>query len=543
MKPRLILTAGFAVLFSLGMASTPAYIEGELLVQVRPEFRQRTFLIHASVGATTLGDVQQLGIQRVKLPTGVSTQRAMAMYRRNRMVLRVERNVRPSPRLNVNDTMFSQQYSLQQMRVPLAWDLTQGTSAVVVAILDDGVSTTHPDLQGKLVPGWDFVSNDGDPNPVGGDTHGTHVAGIAGAATNNGVGIAGVGFNCRIMPIRVFGSDGGSLFSSIQSVMFAADNGAHVINMSYGFPFLVESELHQQATDYAWGKGVLLLGAAGNDNSSQIDVPNSDRFVVAVGATNPQDQKWQWSNHGDWVDLAAPGENVLSTVSSGGYQAFSGTSMSCPNAAGVAALLFAYGDSDVTNQDVLDALRTTAVFKGSWVKHGRIDALAALGEIDRPIPETFEPVAISAYQGNHIAGSVLDVLHLNQQYYQVGGVMTGTIGATAGAQVTIGFPRPTTGLRRANLVINARGHRLATNMVWLWNYQTQKWEFIRSFPLRPEGTPAVVQLGRNIDRFVQNSEMRMITRAHVPRRQAHLVGSNLRYDIDLIRLDTTFSSR
>ncbi|HEX2204997.1 MAG TPA: S8 family serine peptidase [Longimicrobium sp.] len=225
------------------------------------------------------------------------------------------------------------------------------TGSAVVSIIDTGVLSTHPDLSGKVLAGYDFVNNDNNPNDD--DGHGTHVAGIAAAHGNNGLGVTGVayGANVKILPVKVCGPAGCPTSAIVSGIRYAADNGANVINLSLGGRFGSASE--QSALQYALSKDVLPFCASGNDGSKRtLSYPAAFPECVAVGSTDWGDTKSSFSNGGSGLDIAAPGgdsENssgysyILSTYNDGGYAFVAGTSQASPQAAGLAALLYAQG--------------------------------------------------------------------------------------------------------------------------------------------------------------------------------------------------------
>jgi uncharacterized protein YkwD len=229
------------------------------------------------------------------------------------------------------------------------------------------------------VRGYDHVNNDNDPRDDQG--HGTHVAGIAAGVTNNALGIAGSSWDTKIMPVKALNSSGsGNLAWIAAAVVWAVDNDADVINMSLGGRF--SSRTLQDAVAYAIAEGVPVIAAAGNDNTSNPSYPASYTGVVGVAATTRSDSKADFSNYGDYIDVAAPGVGILSTVRGGSYQAWNGTSMASPIVAGVAALLMAQGPCR-SPRDVEQVLEDSSVDLGSrgWDRifgAGRIDSAAAL---------------------------------------------------------------------------------------------------------------------------------------------------------------------
>jgi len=343
-----------------------------------------------------------------------------------------------------NDTFFNLQWHYGLLNLPAAWDITTGSNDVIVAVIDTG-QTNHPDLAGRQIAGYDFISSaanarDGDgldPDPTdpgdlsGGTTssfHGTHVAGTIGAATNNGTGVAGVTWQTRIMHLRTLGRFGGEDFDIANAIRYAARlpnasgtlpaERAHVINMSLGGTGT--SQTLQDAVTAARDAGVAVFASAGNSNSSEPMIPASLDGVISVAAVNIDAQRAYYSSFGPTVDLAAPGgdsrfdknsdgwpDGVLSTLRRDGvtppedtYVFYQGTSMACPHAAGVAALLLAL-DPTLTPQEIEDVLTSTAVDLGAAGRddlygHGLIDARAALVAVQAAnTPPTPPALAIS----------------------------------------------------------------------------------------------------------------------------------------------------
>jgi subtilisin family serine protease len=268
-----------------------------------------------------------------------------------------------------DDTDWPQQDGLRVAGFPKAWDVTQGSSKVVVAVADTGVDATHPDLRGALVPGWDFINNDADPSDDHG--HGTAVAGVIGARSNNRAGGAGICWRCLVMPVKVLDSTGSGDDTVIAAgIVWATDHGAQVINVSLGGPGS-SGELANALT-YANSKGVIVVAAAGNAGSTTEFFPAADPHAVSVAATTVTDQRYSWSNFGSWVRLAAPGCNVATTLG-GGYGTFCGTSSAAPLVAGLVALELS-AQPAATAREAEEALARAAVPLPAFVQYGRIDA-------------------------------------------------------------------------------------------------------------------------------------------------------------------------
>ncbi len=296
-----------------------------------------------------------------------------------------EPNYMLQPSAVPNDEYYNLQWHYNQINLPQTWDITTGSSNVIVAVIDTGILFNHPDTPARLVYGYDFISTtdisgDGDgidnnPEDVGDSVqagnassfHGTHVAGTVAANTNNSIGVAGVAWNVSVMPIRVLGVGGGSTYDVAQGILYAAglsnDSGtvpaqrADIINMSLGGGSA--NETSQNAIAAARNAGVIIIAAAGNENTSQLSYPASYPGVVSVSAVDQNRQRAPYSNYGTEVDIAAPGgdtqadlngdgyaDGVLSIIADDSqnpkqyvYSFYQGTSMASPHVAGVVALM------------------------------------------------------------------------------------------------------------------------------------------------------------------------------------------------------------
>lgn len=234
-----------------------------------------------------------------------------------------------------NDPAFALQYALVNIRAPQAWDITTGSSAVTIAIIDSGVDLSHPELASKLLPGYDFVNGDAIPQDDNG--HGTHVAGIAAAASNNGLGMAGVSWGARILPVKVLNASNSGFYDDVaEGIKWATDQGAQVINLSLGGSGA--SQTLEEAIEYATSRGVALIAAAGNTGGAVL-YPARYPSVIAVANTNAANQRVPSSAFGPEIDLAAPGAGIYSLAIGGGYTTLGGTSMSAPHVSGALALL------------------------------------------------------------------------------------------------------------------------------------------------------------------------------------------------------------
>ncbi len=240
-----------------------------------------------------------------------------------------------------NDTYFSRQWGMTGINAPQAWDVSHGSSGVTVAIVDTGIDGTHPDLSGRVLAGYEFVSDRALSAGANSDDayegHGTHVSGIVAASTNNSAGVAGVAWTASLLPVKVLDVNGQGYYSDVaDGVEYAADHGAKVINMSLGGT--EDSALLKDAVNYAYNVGCLIVAAAGNDGNSQPFYPAAYSSVMAVAATDSSGGVAYYSNYGSYVSVAAPGSSIYSTLPHGVYDYMSGTSMASPHVTGLAAL-------------------------------------------------------------------------------------------------------------------------------------------------------------------------------------------------------------
>ena len=328
------------------------YVPGEVLVK----FKSGTSIVamnklHGAIRAGKIRDIRHLGIHRMKLPQDVKVEEAVQIYRNDPNVEFAEPNYIVKTSAIPNDPGYSLQWGLNNtgqtggisgadIHAQAAWDVTKGSNNIIIAVVDTGVAYDHPDLSGNIwvntaelngspgidddqngyiddVYGWDFINNDG--HPVDYDQHGTHVAGIIAAKSNNGTGISGVMWSARIMPLRFLGITGsGDVAKASEAIEYAADNGARIINASWGGNDY--SSTLYNAIEYARQKNVLVVAAAGNETmNNDIDAFYPASFnlsnIISVAATNQNDAIADFSNYGATsVDLGAPGVSIYSSV-------------------------------------------------------------------------------------------------------------------------------------------------------------------------------------------------------------------------------------
>ncbi len=376
-------------------------------------------------------------------------QRTMALInalKRNPNIEFIEPNYIYTTVFTPNDPGLSQQYAWNNIQAYQAWDVTQGASSTVIAVVDTGIQLNHPDLDAKITAGYDFVDND--TNATDGNGHGTHVAGTSAAETNNSTGGAGTCPNCNLMPVRVLNNSGsGTLTAVANGITWAADNGAEVINLSLGGG---GSTALQNAVDYAWNRGVFLACAAGNSNTSSTAsaYPAAYTNCFAVASTTSSDARSSFSNYGNWVEVAAPGSSIYSTWLNSGYNTINGTSMATPHVAGLAGLLASQGLSNAQIRDRICSTSDAISGTGSLWTCGRINAFRAVsggggGPTPTPPPSTATPTPAPSPTATATPPPSGGNVIVN------GGFENGTspwVQTSSGGYQLIGTDRPRTGL-------------------------------------------------------------------------------------------------
>lgn len=373
-----------------GTTPSQALVSGIVLVRPRPGADQARILDSARALAAPV-PVTRLGIVKIRVAPG-QEEAAAARLRQSGLVDYASPDYVRHVAVIPDDPNYPEQWALPKVDAPTAWDTTLGSPNVVVAVIDSGYDFSHPDRPVHLIAGKTLVSYPNSkcppemPNdPQDDEGHGTEVGGIIGADFNNGLGVAGLAPGVSILVIKAADCTGNLADSDIaQAIDYAADSGAKVINMSFGGPS--PDPILDQAVQYAWGKGAVLVAAAGNDGSSQPFYPASIPDVMAVAATDQNDAVAAFSNRGSDITVAAPGVNIWSTVptfvTSTGYVAESGTSMAAPHVAAIAGLVRSTAPS-LTNAQVVQAIERGAVAVGAGcpnasVGYGRVDAAGAL---------------------------------------------------------------------------------------------------------------------------------------------------------------------
>ena len=382
-----------------------SHIAGELLIAPRSGVSDAELEgVYNGHGGQKIRILAQINVHHIRVSES-ALDAIEAALSKNPKVASVEKNFIAQANLVPNDPNFTNQWFLQKVSAPSAWDLSTGSSSVVVAVIDSGVDPSHPDLVAKLVSGYNFIGAASDTHDVLG--HGTAVAGVIGADTNSGMGVAGLGWNTSVMPIVVVNSNNSATYANIAAaITYAADHGAKVINMSLGGTSY--SSTLQSAVDYAWSKGVVVVAAAGNNASNAAFYPAALNNVVAVAATDNTDAPASFSNFGNWIAVAAPGTSIQTTTNGGGYGNWQGTSFASPQVAALAALILARNPG-LINQQIVDLIKANADDQGAagfdpYYGWGRINAYRAV-QAAPSIPNLSIAIASPA-SGSQVSGAV-----------------------------------------------------------------------------------------------------------------------------------------
>jgi len=393
-KPKYALFA----LTALGVFACSAmgqdFVKGRLIVKFRSVVtKQRSDeLVHQANGKIA-SEMPALGLQVIELPANANEKAQARAFGQHSEVEFAEPDYKYKASAAPNDPSFGTEWHLSKILAPSAWDLTQGSSSVVIAILDSGILASHEDLQNQIVPGWNFQGGNSDTSDVNG--HGTMVAGVAAAATNNATGISGVGWNCKIMPLRVSDSSGVTSASMlVAALQYAADHGAKVANIS--FPASGSSTVASGA-QYFMSKGGVVAMSSGN--TAAFDSTADNPYVLSVSATDGNDNVASFSTTGNFIDLSAPGDGIYTTMSNGGYGYGSGTSFCAPVVAGVAALMYSVNPNLSANQ-VYNLIKQNADDLGpaGWdpgYGAGRVNAYRAVLAAKNTAGQDLVPPAVS----------------------------------------------------------------------------------------------------------------------------------------------------
>lgn len=419
------------------IAGSRRWVADQLLVRPKALARSVAHSAIAAEGAVTEREIPALGVRVVRTPPGrrLVAERSLRASGAFRFV---ERNYIATLDSLPNDPLYVEQWGLPVVRVPAAWDATRGTG-VTIAVLDTGVDPGHVDLAARLVAGFNALN--GTTWTADDHGHGTRMAGVAGAAGFNGIGVIGVAPDAQLMPVKVMSASGHGTYADIAAgIVFAADHGARVINLSLGGS--VASSTLSAAVTYAVDRGAVVVAAAGNFGFEVPSYPAAYADAVAVGATDEQDRRAIFSNYGTWLDMVAPGVNILTTNWGGGYAPSTGTSPATPFVAGAAALVLSVNPS-LQPRQVASLLALTNDDLGvpgfdSVSGWGRLNveravaqaqALAAIPDAGAPAARLLAPEADAVLEGVTALGvDATDDVGVVRVEYSVDGVVVASAG-------------------------------------------------------------------------------------------------------------------
>lgn len=345
---------------------------------------QKCLQIHRQIGAKLLKEIPELNVHIISVKPD-QTDKCLSDYSDCMDVKYAERDViMKSHHLIPNDHLFNQQWGLIKIQAPDAWDKTRGSPNICVAILDTGIDQSHPDIAPKIVENVNFTNSPTVDDRFG---HGTHMAGIVAAVTNNRMGVSGLAANSTIMNVKVIDDTGeGSTSSLSQGILFAANHHARVINMSLSNT--KKSETLHMAIKYAAKKGLILVAAAGNSGQSQEQFPAAFSECISVAATKKDDKRANFSQFGaSWVDVAAPGMSIMSTfpthpnsIGIQNYGLLSGTSPATAFVSGLAGLILALNPklNPSSVRKIIESTTDQVPGYGYYYKAGRINAYKAI---------------------------------------------------------------------------------------------------------------------------------------------------------------------
>jgi len=422
--------------YGQGYGASPEYVPDRVLVKFRPGTpASEKAKAHAAVRSAVIDEIPGIGVQVVKLPRALSVARGLGHYLHNPNVQYAEPDYYLESASTIpNDPAFLyREVQLSQVHAPEAWDITRGRGDVMLAVLDTGLAYNHPDVQGRYVLGWDFANNDSDPWDDHG--HGTGVFGVAGASTNNGIGVASTTWYDPVLVVKVAGSSGLASWIS-QGIVYAADAGCRAANVSFGGPGYSQTE--QDAVDYAWARGMVTVCAAMNDGTSIPEYPASCSHAVSVSAITGDNVIAPYSSYGPYIDLCAPWY-AYSLLTDGTYGNWGGTSVAAPYVTGAVGLVASVNPS-LSAQQIVDILEQTADDLGArgWDQYygwGRINLYQAVlgaqatpaGDFTPPTVSLTSPVSGSAVTGTtQIVASASDNVGVTEVEFHLDGNLLGS---------------------------------------------------------------------------------------------------------------------
>jgi thermitase len=408
------------------------WAKGRILVAPNAGLPDDAFASDLNVhGGKSLGKIKGLEVHVVELPANANEQAVADALAHNPHIKFAEVDQVVSPSATTNDPILPQEWHLPKINAATAWNTSTG-AGITVAVLDSGVQSNHPDLQANLVPGWNVYNNNNITNDVNG--HGTAVAGTIAAVGNNGIGVVGVAYHARIMPIRMTDAAANTTFSLMASALtWAADHGADVANISYSNVY--KSSTMISAANYLRNKGGETVVSADNDAINEQTANTTS--MITVSALDQNNVLASFSSWGSMVDVAAPGITIQTTLWNSGYGWGTGTSFATPIVAGTVALIMSANPS-LTPSQIESVLYSTATDLGGagydiYTGYGMVNAAAAVasaGATTPPPADTTPPtVAIASPTGGTVSGivpvsvSAADDVGVTRVELYVGGVL------------------------------------------------------------------------------------------------------------------------
>ncbi len=461
-----------AALVTVGRAEDAHRVVGQLLVKPKLDLTESDFkallIVH---GAREVGQIHGINVRVLHVPEE-KLQRVLEALSHNPKIEFAEPDFIATADFTPNDPYYTGGYQWHHSKIqsPQAWDVSQGLTNIIIGVLDTGVDANHPDLKGKVLAGYNYVSNT--VNTADDNGHGTAVAGTAAASGNNGIGVSGIAIKNYILPVKVLGSTGSGTYSAIANgVTYAANKGARVINLSVGGGS--SSSTLQSAIDYAWSKNAIIVAAAGNNANNTPQYPAACRNVVGVSATETSDNLASFSSYGSYVTLSAPGQGIWTTQNGGSYGAWSGTSFASPVTAGIAGLIVA-ANTQLSNAQVVDILKTSSDDIGAagydvYFGFGRVNANKAVNaarggnvvyDVTAPVVTLNAPIPNSTVSGSvAVSISATDNVGVSKIEYYVDGVLTGSASSSSA-----NFSWNTTGHADGSATVQARAYDAAGNV-------------------------------------------------------------------------------
>lgn len=507
---RKAMVAALVCAASVSMAQLAEHVPGELMVKFVPG---QGALLNAKIGAQAANYNSATGFTRVILPRNMTVQQGMSYYGTKLEVMVAEPNFIYRNQWTPNDPRVGQQYALPRTQAFQGWDVMRGAPDIIIAIVDTGVSKDHEDLAAKLVPGYDFVNGDDDPDDDQG--HGTHCAGIAAAITNNGKGIAGMAPDCSIMPVKALSAAGGGTAQWISDgIRFAADNGAHVISMSLG-GFGVSTAIRDACT-YALGRGSFLVAAAGNHGTTQIAYPAGYPEVMAVANTDSNDNRNPGSAYGDWVDVAAPGTNIMSTLPGNAYGSLTGTSMACPYVAGLAGLVKASWRT-ATAQQIRQHIAQNSDYVGNFVIYGRINVLRSVPTQTTTDPYSLAPLSATMFEGTVTTGNASHVAASDNAYFTVVSREISRVGHVASMKAVFRANRNPSSISQLGLEFETNAPKGVTANFFVWDNTSGSWLYMGATPMTGADVVRKFTMGTPYGKYWNpNRELQVLVRCVMP---------------------------